>query len=113
MSNERDNRVVDLADWALQNLAPIRQDTLNQAGLYHEASRINTARVAVEQLLRQIRQEERRFQDAEYGNKRLKFLLRKLFTADDEYGTGFYNTDKWREAYDALRAEVGMEVADT
>lgn len=110
--SERDNRVVDLADWALQNLVPIRQDTLNGAGLYMEASKINTARVAVEQLLRQVRQEERRFQDTEYGMRRLKFLLRKLFTADDEYGTGFYNTDKWREPYNALRAEVGMEVAD-
>jgi hypothetical protein len=112
LSNERDNRVVDLAAWALQNLEPIGQEAMSKAGLYHEASRVNTARVAVEQMLRQIRQEERRFQDAEHGNRRLKFLLRKLFTADDEYGTGFYNSDKWREAYDALRAEIGMEVAD-
>jgi hypothetical protein len=112
MSNERDNRVVDLAAWALQNLEPIGQEAMSKAGLYHEATRVNTARVAVEQLLRQVRQEERRFQDSEYGNKRLKFLLRKLFTADDEYGTGFYNCDKWLEPYKALRAEVGMEVRE-
>jgi hypothetical protein len=112
MSDERDNRMVDLAAWALQNLEPIRQEAMSKAGFYHEATRVNTARVAVEQLSRQLRHEERRIQDAEYGNRRLKFLLRKLFTADDEYGTGFYNTDKWREAYDALRAEVGMEVPE-
>jgi hypothetical protein len=112
MSNERDNRVVDLAAWALQNLEPIGQETMNKAGLYHEAMRVNTARVAVEQLLRHLLPEERRFQDAEYQNRRLKFLLRKLFMADDEYGSGFYNTDKWREAYNALRAEAGMEVRE-
>jgi hypothetical protein len=112
MTNERDNRVVDLAAWALQNLEPIRQEALNGAGFYQEAARINTARVAVEQLSRQLRHEERRIQDVDHADRRLKFLLRKLFTAEDEYGTGFYDSDKWREAYDALRAEVGMEVAD-
>lgn len=112
MSNERDNRAVDLASWALQNLEPIRTDTMAGGGFHLEASKINTARVAVDQLLRQIRQEERRFQDSEYGMRRIKFLLRKLFSADDDYGTGFHNTDKWREAYDALRAEVGLEVRD-
>src|SRR5215813_5003095 len=109
MSNERDNRVVDLADWALQNLRPVAQDALNKAGLYMEATRVNTARVALEQLLRQIRQEERRFQDAERNCARMRFLLRKLFAADDDYGTGFYNTDRWQEAYKALRAEIGLE----
>ena len=112
MSEERDNRVVDLASWASQNLDHIHVDALNKAGLYPEAARINTARVAVEQLSRTIRQEERRFQDAAYENRKLKFLLRKLFTADDEYGTGFYNTDKWLEPYRALRAQIGMEVKD-
>jgi hypothetical protein len=104
--------VVDLAAWALQNLEPIGQEAMSKAGLYHEATRVNTARVAVSQLLRELRQEERRFQDSEQGNRRLKFLLRKLFSADDEYGTGFYNTDRWREAYAALRAEIGVEVRE-
>jgi hypothetical protein len=66
--------------------------------------------VAIDQLYRLAKQQERRGQDAERAAARLQFLLRKLFTADDEYGSGFYNTDKWREAYEALRAEVGMEV---
>jgi hypothetical protein len=65
----------------------------------------------INQLLREHRHLEHRVRDVEYVNRRLAFLLRKLFTADDEYGTGFYNTDKWREAYNALRAEIGMEVA--
>jgi hypothetical protein len=112
LSNERDNKLVDMAAWALQNLEPIRQQALNNAGFYQEASRINSARVAVEQLSRALRHEERRIQDVDHADRRLKFLLRKLFAADDEYGTGFNNSDKWREAYDALRAEIGMEVAD-
>jgi hypothetical protein len=112
MTNERDNRLVDMAAWALQNLEPINQEGLQRAGLYMEATKINTARVAVEQLTRQLRHEEHRIQDVEHADRRLKFLLRKLFTADDEYGTGFNNSDKWREAYDALRAEIGMEVRE-
>jgi hypothetical protein len=112
MSNERDNRLVDMAAWAYQNLEPINQEALQRAGLYMEAAKINTARVAVEQLARQLRHEEHRIQDVDHADRRLKFLLRKMFTADDEYGTGFHSTDKWREAYDALRAEIGMEVAD-
>ena len=112
MSNERNNRLVDLATWALQHLEPINQEALQRAGLYMEATKINTARVAVEHLARQLRQEEHRILDVEHADRRIKFLLRKLFTADNEYGTGFYNSDKWREAYDALRAEVGMEVAE-
>jgi hypothetical protein len=112
MSDQRDNReLADMAAWAFQNLEPISQDALLRAGLYNEAAKIHTARVVVEQLARQLRHEERRIQDVDHADRRLKFLLRKLFTADDEYGTGFYNTDKWREAYDALRAEIGMPVA--
>jgi hypothetical protein len=29
--------------------------------------------------------------------------LKELFAADEEYGTGFYQTDRWRSAYDKLR----------
>ena len=110
--NERDNRMVGLAAWALQNLEPVGTDKLSAGGFYQEAGRINTARVAVDQLVREIRGQERRVQNAEHENRRLKFLLRKLFTADDEYGTGFYNTDKWLEPYNALRAEVGTGVKE-
>ena len=112
MSNEKDNRLVDMASWAYQNLQPINLEAMQRAGLYMEAAKINTARVAVEHLARQLRLEERRILDVDHADRRLKFLLRKLFTADDEYGTGFYNSDKWREAYNALRAEIGQEVAE-
>jgi len=112
MNDERDNGVADMAAWAYTNLEPINRETLLRVGLYLEADRINTARVALGQLARTLRHEEHRLQDAERANRRLAFLLRKLFTADDEYGTGFYNSDKWREAYDALRAEVSMEVGN-
>ena len=114
MSDGRDNRVVDLADWAFQNLTPVATDKLSAAGFYQEASRINTARVAVAQLVREIRPQERRFENAERENRRIKFLLRKLVTADDECGGGHFSTmpDRWQEAYNALRAEIGMEARE-
>jgi hypothetical protein len=101
-----------LAIRAREQLEPVRTDKLASSGFDHDAGRVSAARVAIDQLYRQAKQQERRGQDAERATARLQFLLRKLFTADDEYGTGFYGSDKWREAYDALRAEVGMEVKD-
>jgi hypothetical protein len=112
MNSEREMTIVELAARASEQLGPIRTDNLVHAGCYQEASRVSAARVAIDNLLRRAKHRERRGQDAERATARLQFLLRKLFTADDEYGTGFYNTDKWREAYDALRAEVGMEVKE-
>jgi hypothetical protein len=109
--DERDT-IMGLAIRAREQLEPIRTDKLAGASFGEEATRISAARVAVDNLYRQAKQQERRGQDAERATARLQFLLRKLFIADDEYGTGFHNTDKWREAYDALRAEVGMEVKD-
>jgi hypothetical protein len=112
MSNERDNRIVELAARASEELKPIRTDALAGKGFSHDASRIISARVALDDLLRQARAEQWYRHDAERTTARLQFLLRKLFTAQDGYGTSFYDSDKWREAYDALRAEVGMEVKD-
>jgi hypothetical protein len=112
VSEERNKSLVDLASWAGQNLEPINLEALQRAGLYMEATRINTARVAVQQLWREARYQKQHTLDMERENRRLKFLLRKLFTAEAEYGTGFYNSDKWREAYDALRAEAGIEVVE-
>jgi len=109
MSDERDNRVVDLVFRAREQLEPIRTDTLHAHGMTDLATRISAARVAIDHASRLTKQHERWGQDAERNMARYQFLLRKMFTADDEYGTGFYNTDKWREAYDALRAEIGME----
>jgi len=39
----------------------------------------------------------------------IEALVIKMHKADDEYGCGFYNDEKWLEAYRELRAAVGME----
>jgi hypothetical protein len=33
----------------------------------------------------------------------------EMHKADDAYGTGFYNNERWRRAYNRLREMVGME----
>ncbi len=39
-------------------------------------------------------------------NERLKSIARELFEADEAYGCGFYNDDRWRAAYNALRRNI-------
>ena len=112
MSDQRDANLVEVLARASDQLDPIRTDRLAANGYSDVATRISGARVAIDHSLRLAKAHERRGHDAERQSARLQYLLRKLFIADDEYGTGFYNTDKWQEAYKALRAEIGMEVRD-
>lgn len=39
-------------------------------------------------------------------NERLKSIARELFEANEAYGCGFYNDDRWLAAYNALRRNI-------
>jgi len=41
--------------------------------------------------------------------ERIKALLREMFAAEREYGCGFYNDDKWLNAYRSLKQAIGVD----
>lgn len=49
------------------------------------------------------------WEDSLDRSKRIEDLARAMFEADIEYGTGFYSTQKWKDAYSALAKELGFD----
>lgn len=80
------------------------------------ATHIDRMRMAADEIDR-LREElalccelKREYQEqAAAERERWATVVRRMHEADDAYGTGFYNEDKWRTAYNELRAMCGME----